>query len=736
MSAYETSLQHLLAELARLDLLVRAQVWRARQQHRNDEDKLSAFYIPEAEPDALLDRALGEPTWAATPLPPQMHAALQTKLDALAQELAQRTDESLHRGLGLRLVMLGQAFNLAAFDLDVILICLAPELDRRYERLYAYLQDDVTRKLPCVDLVLNLLCPQLEAKVAARARLRAAAPLLQFNLLQLNDEAGPRAPSLISKTMQLDARIARYLLSDDASDDEPDERLKAYAALVVPQASVDDLIFPAAFKTQLSELLVHAIECGDDLIVYWQGGYGLGKQSAAEACGRAMGAPLLVVDGRQLAALKADAFETLVRLIDREARLQAALIYWRGFDALLAEDKAAHLAFALSILGKHPGPTFLAGEAAWEPSDALHDCEFVRLAFPQPGYEQRLQLWQAALGNEALGNEVDDEAEFDLVTVASKFRLSGGQIYDAAATARNLALARNPAAPKLAQADLSAACRLQSNRKLAELAQHITPHYGWGDIVLPADPLAQLHEIYNQMQYRALVYETWGFERKLAMGKGLNVLFAGPPGTGKTMAADILAHALGLDLYKIDLSAVLSKYIGETEKNLARIFDEARSSNAILFFDEADALFGKRTQVQDAHDRYANVEISYLLQKMEEYEGMVILATNLRKNMDEAFVRRLHFGVDFPMPSVDERRLIWQQIWPAAAPRDPALDLEFMAQRIEVSGGNIRNIALAGAFLAAANGGVVTMQHLIHATQREYQKMGKVLVAREFGEYQ
>ena len=735
MSAYETSLQHLLAELARLDLLVRAQVWRARQQHRDGEDKLAAFYIPEAEPEALLDKALGEPTWAATPLPPQVHMALQTKLDALAQELAQRTHESLQQGLLLRLAVLGQAFDLAAFDLDVILICLAPELDRRYERLYAYLQDDVTRKLPCVDLALNLLCPQLEAKVAARARLRADAPLLQFNLLQLGEEAGPRAPSLLAKTMQLDARIARYLLNDDnASDDEPDERLKAYATLEMPKASVDDLIFPAAFKAQLSELLAHAVAQGDDLIMYCQGGYGLGKQSAAEACGRAMGAPLLVVDGKQLAALKADAFETLVRLIDREARLQAALIYWRDFDALLAEDKAAHLACALPILGEHPGPTFLAGEVAWEPSDALHDCEFVRLVFPPPGYEQRLQLWQAALGNEV--EEGDDEAEFDLVAVASKFRLSGGQIYDAAATARNLALARNPTAPKLAQADLSAACRLQSNRKLAELAQHITPHYGWGDIVLPADPLAQLHEIYNQMQYRALVYEGWGFERKLAMGKGLNVLFAGPPGTGKTMAADILAHALGLDLYKIDLSAVLSKYIGETEKNLARIFDEARSSNAILFFDEADALFGKRTQVQDAHDRYANVEISYLLQKMEEYEGMVILATNLRKNMDEAFVRRLHFGVDFPMPGVDERRLIWQQIWPAAAPRDPALDLEFMAQRIEVSGGNIRNIALAGAFLAAANGGVVTMQHLIHATQREYQKMGKVLVAREFGEYQ
>jgi SpoVK/Ycf46/Vps4 family AAA+-type ATPase len=197
------------------------------------------------------------------------------------------------------------------------------------------------------------------------------------------------------------------------------------------------------------------------------------------------------------------------------------------------------------------------------------------------------------------------------------------------------------------------------------------------------------------------------------------------------MAADVLAHCLGLSLYKIDLSAVVSKYIGETEKNLARIFAEAATSNAILFFDEADALFGKRTQVRDAHDRYANVEISYLLQKMEEYDGVVVLATNLRKNMDEAFVRRLHATVEFPVPGVADRRRIWEQIWPAATPRDPGVDLDFLARQVEVAGGSIRNIALAGAFLAAADGGVITMAHLLHATRREYQKMGKVLTGGE-----
>jgi len=419
-------------------------------------------------------------------------------------------------------------------------------------------------------------------------------------------------------------------------------------------------------------------------------------------------------------------FAIVTRLIDREARLQGALLYWAGFDGLLRDDRAAHLAAVLPVLAGRPGPTFLAGEATWEPAGALHGCGFVRLEVTLPDAAQRLRLWQAAL-SEPGESEPGEIAELDVAGLAGTFRLSGGQIRDAVATARSLARRRDLAAPRLGQADLAAGCRLQSNRKLAELAQQIAPHYAWDDIVLPDDRLRQLREVHDQIRYRDLVYDRWGFDRKLAMGKGLDVLFTGPPGTGKTMAADVLASALGLDLYKIDLSTVVSKYIGETEKNLARIFAEARTSNAILFFDEADALFGKRTQVSDAHDRYANIEVSYLLQRIEEHQGVVILASNLRGNIDEAFVRRLHAVVEFPLPDVADRRRIWERIWPDATPRAADLDLDFLASQVQVAGGSIRNIALAGAFLAAADGGVVTMTHLLRATQREYQKIGKVL---------
>jgi SpoVK/Ycf46/Vps4 family AAA+-type ATPase len=279
--------------------------------------------------------------------------------------------------------------------------------------------------------------------------------------------------------------------------------------------------------------------------------------------------------------------------------------------------------------------------------------------------------------------------------------------------------------------DLQAACRVRSNPRLSALARKVTPFHAWDDLVLPPDRTEQLREIVTSMRHRALVYHQWGFDARLALGKGLNVLFTGPPGTGKTMAAGIIAGVLGLDLYQIDLASMVSKYIGETEKNLARIFAEAETSNAILFFDEADALFGRRSEVRDSHDRYANLEVAYLLQRMEAYEGVVILATNFGRNMDDAFVRRMHHTVDFPLPGEPERVRIWEQVFPAETPREPGLDLERVARRVEVAGGNIRNIALAAAFLAAEEDDVVRMGHLVRAARREFRKMGKVMSVGE-----
>jgi len=726
LNYFDSTTSHILAELERIDLLIRAQVARARQLHEADRE-FQGLYISEQEIDDQLQKATGMPAWATVPSALSA-AAIHTAVNRMRSEIDARQKESRDRGITLRLAELAQAFELSNFEVDVLLICLAPELDLRYERLYAYLQDDVTKKRPSVDLVLNLLCPSFEAKLEARKYLAGSSCLRRCFLLDLFDDPSQPNPPLLGKFLKVDQRIVDYLHGSEEIEDS----LQPFANISRRRVQLKDLILPARVKKCLASWL-EARQTGQaagSMIIYFQGRYGVGKQSAAEALCCESGLGLLSANCRYMLNTDGLNLEKMLRLVQREALLQKSAVYWSGFDILLAEDKDRSLDVFLQALEKSPGLVFLSGQTAWEPQDALHDLAFMRLKIPRPTYAERLQLWQLSLNGSAW-----PLPEVNTDELAGKFRFSGGQIKDAAATALNLVRGRDLSSGQVTMKDLYRACRLQSNRKLSTLAQKITPHYGWDDIVLPVDRRRQLRELCNYVKYHARVYEQWGFDAKLSLGKGLNALFAGPSGTGKTMAAEIMANELGLDLYKIDLSGVVSKYIGETEKNLGRIFAEAETSNAILFFDEADALFGKRSEIRDAHDRYANIEVSYLLQKMEEYQGVVILATNLRKNMDDAFVRRMHFTVDFPFPGVKDRHRIWQKIWPPETPRSRNLDLDFAARRIAVAGGNIRNIALAAAFLAADDGNVVIMKHLIRATQREYQKIGKVVTAGDFGEY-
>jgi SpoVK/Ycf46/Vps4 family AAA+-type ATPase len=282
-------------------------------------------------------------------------------------------------------------------------------------------------------------------------------------------------------------------------------------------------------------------------------------------------------------------------------------------------------------------------------------------------------------------------------------------------------------------ADLWQVCCEQTAGQLENLAQRVEPCYDWDDIVVPAGVLRQLKEIASQVAHRHLVYQGWGFARKLHRGRGISALFSGPSGVGKTMAAEVLAHHLKLDLYRIDLAGVVSKYIGETEKNLRSVFDAAERSGAILLFDEADALFGKRSEVKDSHDRYANIEVNYLLQRMEEYRGLAILATNMKAALDSAFMRRLRFIVEFPFPDALQRRELWSKVFPPAAAVD-GLDFATLS-RLEITGGNVRNIAVNAAFLAAGEGRSIAMEHVMRAARREYTKIDRLIMDAEFGRY-
>ncbi|BAZ70730.1 MAG: AAA family ATPase [Pelatocladus maniniholoensis HA4357-MV3] len=719
MAYYPTSIEHILAELERIDLLIRVQIW--RMQHiQTGDNELQGLLISEQEIEQLLTKPIGLPRWANVPTP-LSSIEVQTALKRMTANIAQCQTESIQKSIKLRLHELVCHFQLTPIDRDTLLICLAPELDSGYERLYAYLQDDVRKKRPSVDLVLNLLCADFKSKLTTRQNFLSTAPLLKHQLLHLFDDSSQQQVPLLSKYLKLDERVVNYLLGSD----ELDTRLLPYAKCTWPQTKLEDLLLPLEIKERLGLLAQEKQVIKTGLIFYFQGTYGVGKHTTAEAFCQELGIGLLTVELERLLQAEAEEFETIMALACREAVLQSAAIYWEDFDRLLTDGKATwRLALLRQVQEMHL-LTFLAGDTTWEPSNVQSELTFLRVEFLLPTAAQRVELWAKFVGEDIAS----------LPDLANKFRFSGGQIRDAAATARNLACWRYPTQGQVTINNLYAACRLQSNRQLSAMARKITPRYKWSDIILPDQQEGIIQELCNYVKYRSRVYDEWGFEKKLSLGKGLNILFAGPPGTGKTMAAEVVAGELELDLYKIDLSAVVSKYIGETEKHLSRIFQEAETSNAILFFDEADALFGKRTEVSDAHDRYANLEVSYLLQRMEEYDGVVILATNFRKNMDEAFVRRLHFSIDFPLPDEKHRRRIWQKLWPEATPRSADLDLDFMARRFEIAGGNIRNIALAAAFLAADEGGEVKMSHLVRATRREYQKMGKVLMNGEFGEY-
>jgi SpoVK/Ycf46/Vps4 family AAA+-type ATPase len=733
MSFYQHSHEHLFEELHRLDLLLNLQVARQRRDPAfTGFNEFRGLFISEEEIDQLTEERRDKASSVA-----QAEAKTQTLIDALhalETQIAVKSAAAQAQGVPLLLKRLAGAFQLSAFDLDALLVCFAPEVDIKYEKLYAYLQNDVTRKGPSVDLMLNLFCRSLDERLKGRQRLSPAAPLLAHQLLLYADEARGEQPPppLLSRLLKLDERIGDYLLGVETLD----RQLAPFTKLVHPQATLDQLLLPADTKEMLARSFqsqLNAQEVGPPASLFlYDGPEGSGKNFAAQALCRAAGLNLLTASAPQMVA-EGTRSPALIRRLLREAVLSAAAVYLDHAEALLGEGEreAQARAALLDALKEFAGIVFIGSREPWSAEHVLGANAVFKVSFGVPGYELRKEFWQRLLAEEQASVTPDVDAS----ALANKFSFTAAKIRLAFSEARSLALMRASGASVITADDLYQSCRAASSRKLMTLGRKIIPLYTWHDIVLPPDQLQLLREVCTHVKHRARIFGQWGFDRKVSLGKGLAVLFVGPSGTGKTMAAEIIAGELGLDLYKIDLSCVVSKYIGETEKNLNRIFQEADESNAILFFDEADAIFGKRSEVKDSHDRYANIEINYLLQKMEEYEGMVILASNFQKNIDEAFTRRLRFIVEFPFPDTEHRSLIWRNVFPQDTPMSAELDFDFLAHRLKLSGGNIRNIALNAAFLAAENSGHVQMSHIINATRRELQKMGRLFVEADFAQY-
>lgn len=712
---YRDSFEHLNDELRWLDFLIQLRTSTLVLQNQENPEGQTArtVYITPEEVKWLLNQG-------TTPHPENAKTKeLRVELARLAAEIDDRVERTLKTDVFLALPQLGRLFGLSAFEMKTIVICLAPELRRKYDRLYAYLQDDITRKRPSIDLVLELLCETEAERWHASRFFSDMASLLRAALVQkVDDPHSPSGSSQLAQFLRLDPRICEFLLDNN----QIDTRLTEFAKLYPWTDRAPELMMQESIVESVLRLVDHHLAPDNmdrrKLVFYLHGPYGTGKHDLVLYTCHKLGGSLLSLDVEQLLAAGSGATE-LLHLTFREGLLHQAVLFLEHADVLL-QDAARPLLKALEVaMTEYGWLIFLSGTMPWTIKEAFGSFIFQSVALPVPDVSVRSAVWRKGLTGRA------PDADRWARELAEQFRLTSKRIRAAIQLAENRRL-MEPERRPLTFSDFTAACRQQSNHKLEELALKIKPHYEWEDIILPEAQMTHLREICNQVKLSYRVFKEWGFDKKLSRGKGLSVLFSGSPGTGKTMAAEVIAHELELDLYKIDLSSVVSKYIGETEKNLAKIFEEAETSNAILFFDEADALFGKRTEISDAHDRYANIETSYLLQRMEEYDGVVILASNLRENMDDAFIRRIRFIVEFPFPDETSRLKIWQTHFPKEAPVSEGIDYEYLSRKFKIAGGNIKNIVLNSAFLAAQNGGVITTKHIRDGAKREFEKMGKL----------
>ena len=588
----------------------------------------------------------------------------------------------------LRLEQASARLGLDGLDSSVLALCAAPELQPRFGRLYAYLHDDVTRRLASPRLAADLLSGDGVERSDVLACFGPGTPLARSGALRM--PTSEATTMLADRPVKVADRLAAFLL-------EAGELGDAAAGLRLRQLEAQ----PATGRDQTVQrlALLLATRSRLPLVVY---GPDAGAIVAAAA-----GAPVVLLGVRELDRLDAIADARLA------ATLAQGLLCLDGIEDLNPAERAR----VLRTIDESPERLVLIAGSSREAA-LLSDRAALLVDVPHPNFGERHRAWTEFTG-------VDDARE-----VAAKFRLSIEQI--GAAAEVSLISARSADRPSPRPEDLDLGARQASSSRLGELASHLPPGYAWTDLVLPERSLDLLRSISAYLRHRDRVLSEWGYETTVSRTQGLKVLFAGESGTGKTMAAQVLGAQLGLDLFRVDLATIVSKYIGETEKNLERIFTAADGSNAILFFDEADALFGKRSEVSDSHDRYANIEVAYLLQRMEQYPGAVILATNFRRNIDDAFVRRLDFVIDFPFPEPEDRRRIWQLVLPDAAPIAADVDLEFLANQFKLSGGAIRNCSLAAAFKAADEDSAIEMRHLVRAVAQEYGKQGRLTLEADF----
>jgi hypothetical protein len=614
-------------------------------------------------------------------------AALDSALSRLKALLRGETPPPLPEIADSALAHLTEAFDLSPFERDILLLCAGMELDGEVPELCARVQGDAARGFPSFALALAML-PE-----AHWSALAPDAPLRAWRLVEM--DAGPL---LTRARLRIDERVLHFLTGLQ----QMDERLATLLEKLPPAPPNELPPSLGGLTAQVAKAWANGPQ-GREMLLVQLCGPAANVRLAAACAAAQLGLVAANLPASRLPSGAAE-LEALIRLWERESVFSGLGVLLVDCEDDAPEGEAAQLRdAAIARLAERLGGPVILRERS---PRRIATRPTLVLDVPAPAPTEQLALWQAALGAAAPEGT-------ELAALAAQFNLSPAAIKAAAA--------EFSASPPASPGALWQLCRQRLRGALDGLAERIESQQGWDDLVLPPAQMDVLHSIAAQLRQRARVYDEWGFAAKSRRGLGLSALFHGPSGTGKTMAAEVLAGELKLDLYHIDLSRIVSKYIGETEKNLRRVFDAAEENGAILLFDEADSLFGKRSEVKDSHDRYANIEVSYLLQRMEAYRGLAILTTNQRGAIDPAFLRRIRFTIAFPFPDEAQRARIWAQIFPAAAPVE-GLDWARLSQ-LRLAGGNIRNIALNAAFIAADEGEKVRMKHVRQAAKAEYEKL-------------
>lgn len=626
--------------------------------------------------------------------------------------------DNIKNGELVPMFYLFEAFKLNSFEKFCFLLSFACASEACFRRMINYIYDDYSIEYPSVELCAHILCPNAEGSLSLCSSFVDGLDMQRFLYAEKGNN---NAVNITKLPLMISDRVYRFLYDITGED----ELLKGIVSSFLAFDDRPDMVINRKYTDKIKNLfgITSAPHC-----ICIRGCKGVGKKTILYDFCNNNSLNILMVDIERLEQESRDgSLEAIVDRIVRESILRGkALIAFTDYSSERIEEK--FLQRLVWQLEKKVTFFFLTVEENINIETSFRQIEVM---VDEPGYDEMCLLWDYYIKKSEMMS-VEDASKMS-VRLSEQYTMTPEAISAAVVYATMAAKSNNQSA--ISYDGLVEGCRRQFSHAISKDAVKINTVYGMDNLILPDIQKNRLKEACNQIRYKNLVYNTWGFADKMAYGRGVSMIFYGPPGTGKTMGAQVMAKELGLELYRVDLSSIMSKYVGESEKKLNNIFDQGKKSQCILFFDEADSLFGKRSEVKDSQDKYANASTAFLLQKMEDYDGIIILATNFLQNFDTAFMRRFKYLIEFPFPDEKERIEIWKNVFPDKAPIDAEVDFEYLGRQFKLSGSQIKSTVLASLFLAAGEGCAVGMQHILVSIKREMKKQGKNLLEADFGQY-